>query len=136
VIKKCKDCNTVEPFHSRYCQNDEHEIVITSTKKFDKLVRDKIPEILRNDPNVESFETETSRGMYARHKLVEEATEACDAFDKDVLLTKLADLQEVMLKVAKDNNIKFDEILIRMVEKQQKYGKFDNDIVLKEIVYK
>ena len=120
------------------CYQIECKCPTVKAKKFDKMVRDKIPEILRADPNVESFLVEQlpSSRLYAREKLVEEAKEAANAIPRDELLAELGDLLEVMLKVAKDNNIKFEEILFTMVEKQQKCGKFDKNIILKEIVYK
>ncbi len=66
-------------------------------KTYDKLVRDLIPDIIRGDGHacaVETLDNEAFRRAL-RNKLVEEAQEAADASDDD-LVTELADLQEVV----------------------------------------
>jgi predicted house-cleaning noncanonical NTP pyrophosphatase (MazG superfamily) len=67
-------------------------------KLYDKLVRDRIPEIIRNSGNTcgtETFEDDSAFRGALRDKLVEEATEAANAPDTD-LATELADVREVI----------------------------------------
>jgi predicted house-cleaning noncanonical NTP pyrophosphatase (MazG superfamily) len=65
---------------------------------YDKLVRDRIPEIIRQSGSTCGTEVFTDDGAFRsalRNKLVEEAGEAANASDED-LAAELADLQEVI----------------------------------------
>lgn len=65
---------------------------------YDKLVRDRIPDIIQNDGHlcgVETLEDNQAFRRALREKLIEEATEAANAPDTD-LAAELADLQEVI----------------------------------------
>src|SRR5687768_4382983 len=66
-------------------------------QQYDKLIRDRIPEIIR--ANGEECVVEVMADDNYRHalrrKLIEEATEAANASSAD-LLTELADLREVI----------------------------------------
>jgi predicted house-cleaning noncanonical NTP pyrophosphatase (MazG superfamily) len=67
-------------------------------KVYDKLVRDRIPEIIRESGStcgVETIGDERAFDQALREKLVEEAREAATASDAD-LAAELADLQEVI----------------------------------------
>src|SRR4051794_38280974 len=67
------------------------------SQEYDKLIRDRIPEIIRENGDecvVEVMANEEYRRAL-RRKLVEEATEAAEAASGD-LPTELADLQEVI----------------------------------------
>src|SRR5688572_18319254 len=67
------------------------------SKEYDKLVRDRIPTIIRESGEecaVEVMNEEDYRRAL-RRKLVEEATEAAEA-SSGQLITELADLQEVI----------------------------------------
>ena len=66
-------------------------------KVYDKLVRDRIPDIIRQSGSecaTETFSPDEFRRAL-RDKLVEEAREAANASDDD-LLTELADVEEVV----------------------------------------
>lgn len=67
------------------------------SQEYDKLVRDRIPEIIRRngDECVVEVMTDEDYRRALRRKLVEEATEAAEA-SPDELATELADLQEVI----------------------------------------
>ena len=102
-------------------------------KIFNKLVRDKIPELL--DKNGGETETEILDDKkyvkYLFNKLKEECEEVITATSKENLAEELADLLEVMKAIAKTNDIDFEEIeKIRKV-KQEKCGGFDRKIFLK-----
>ena len=67
-------------------------------KVYDKLVRDRIPDIIRQSGSecaTETFSPDEFRRAL-RDKLVEEAREAANASDDD-LLTELADVEVVVL---------------------------------------
>jgi len=67
-------------------------------KLYDKLVRDRIPEIIREAGSTcaaETYRDDSAFRRALRNKLIEEAGEAANAGDED-LATELADLQEVV----------------------------------------
>jgi predicted house-cleaning noncanonical NTP pyrophosphatase (MazG superfamily) len=109
-------------------------------KTFDKLVRDNLPDILHKDANVRDFSytyiTDDKLNEYVRNKLVEEATEVLNATSQKEVLAELGDLYEIMIKVATANGIKPHEIIHAASTKASKYGTFNKNIILKEIIYK
>ena len=102
-------------------------------KIFNKLVRDKIPEML--DKNGGETETEIlDNEKYIGclfNKLKEECEEVITADSKENLAEELADLLEVMNAVAKTNNIDFAEIENIRTAKKEKRGGFERKIFLK-----
>lgn len=102
-------------------------------KVFDKLVRDKIPEML--DKNGGETETkilndeEYIKCLY--EKLKEECNEVIEADSRKDLIEELADLHEVILSLAKAKNIGMEEIESTRIKKREKRGGFDSKIFLK-----
>ena len=100
-------------------------------KKFNKLVRDKIPEILES--NGQMCETEIlSDERYLEMleaKLLEECTEY--QIDKDV--DELADIMEVIYAIASARGVTEGELDRIRVEKATKNGRFKERIFLKEV---
>lgn len=99
-------------------------------KIFNKLVRDKIPEII--EANGESAEIEIlddQRFLQELHKkLFEEANE----FVEEDSVEELADLMEVIYAIARLRGIDLEEVEKIRKEKAQKRGAFDKKIFLKE----
>lgn len=101
-------------------------------KVFNKLVRDKIPEIIESHGeipttrilDISEFKRELSK------KLMEEAQEAYDAKNKDELFEELSDLYEIMLSIVKAEESSFDEIISIANEKREKRGSFEKRIFL------
>jgi predicted house-cleaning noncanonical NTP pyrophosphatase (MazG superfamily) len=98
---------------------------------YKKLVRDKIPEIIKN--NGESFETrilsDEEFEIELKKKLVEESKETALASD-DELLEELADVLELIKSIADFKNITFDQIEERRKEKLEKRGGFKKKLFL------
>ncbi len=95
-----------------------------------KLVRDKIPEIIRADgrePVVHSADAEEYR-MRLRAKLEEEVAE----FLRDENVEELADILEVLHALAKQVGADKDELEMVREKKFQKRGGFEKRIVLDE----
>ena len=96
-----------------------------------KLVRDKIPEIIRDSGN--QYETTTLSNLdyikALRQKLVEEANEAATAAP-DELAQELADVMEVMDALMAATGISPEEVREIQKEKRLKRGGFDNRIKL------
>ena len=99
-------------------------------KKYDKLVRDKIPEIIFNTgsrPKV-YIANEIEYSQHLKKKLQEEVGE----FLEDPCVQELADIQEVILSIATVNG--WDELLEReRVAKNINRGGFAKRFILVEV---
>lgn len=103
-------------------------------KVYNKLVRDKIPEIIKQNGDscvthklrVREFKTELL------NKLVEESKEVSSAKNKDELIKELADLKEVMITI--ENTYKITASMIEKVRKERnrKRGGFKKRVFLIE----
>ena len=100
------------------------------TKVFNKLVRDKIPQIIESNGEVAEVEIlDDERFLNELHKkLFEEAEE----FVEEDSPEELADLMEVLYTIARLRNIDLNEVETIRKEKAQKRGAFEKRIFLKE----
>ena len=100
-------------------------------KTYNKLVRDRIPDIIRSerrDCGTEIMaESDYRRALV--QKLVEEAQEVADAAP-DKLVAELADLLEVFDAVRSANGIRQEDILAVQRERRTQRGGFDERIRL------
>ena len=101
------------------------------SKRFTKLIRDKIPDLLsieqRNDVSSSKDLTLLS------DKLVEEATEVFEASrtnDREQVLEELADLKEISLALGRHFQISEEEIEQRRLKKLASRGGFDQHFTL------
>lgn len=101
---------------------------------FNKLVRDKIPEIIRQ--RGEAVTTELLDGealiMALKKKLVEEAYELLDAKDFQSVVAELADVREVVDTLMEKLSISKSEAGREQDQKHKARGGFDKGIVLIE----
>lgn len=98
--------------------------------KVDKLIRDKVPNYLRNR-NVQTNERVMDHDEYLerlRNKLFEEAREVIDAKNKEELTEELGDVLEVMLAYANENDISFEAVDKARIRKKNEYGGFEAKI--------
>ena len=104
---------------------------MTKKTEHNKLVRDKIPEIIRNSGN--QCETATLSNLNyieaLREKLVEEANEAAIAKPEE-LAQELADVYEVMDALMAASGIEPEKVREIQKEKRSQRGGFDNRIKL------
>ena len=108
------------------------------TTNFNKLIRDRIGEIIENEGkkyeivtlNVQSFRFELKK------KLVEEANEAMKTSTKEDLLNELADVFEVSEALMKELEITKEELFARKREKLQKNGGFEKRLFLVSVTEK
>ena len=99
-------------------------------KIYDKLVRDRIPEIIENSGNhceVEVVSDEVAL-EYLYKKLNEEVSELLD--DKN--LEEIADVIEVLFAIGKKYGYSENDILNRRKDKKSKSGGFEDNIILKK----
>ena len=98
-------------------------------KIYDKLVRDRIPEIIENSGNhceVEIVSDEMAL-EYLYKKLNEEVSELLE--DKN--LEEIADVVEVLFAIGRKYGYSEDDILNKRNEKRVKSGGFEDNIILK-----
>jgi len=98
--------------------------------KYNKLVRDKIPEIIKNKGQEVIFHI-ANKEEY-KVKLYEKLKEKIEEFLKEPNSEELADVLEVMRAICTDLGISFEELDKIRREKVKKRGGFDNKIILDE----
>lgn len=100
-------------------------------KKYDKLVRDRIPEIIKADGKECIVEVVDNKKKYEllERKLEEEVNE----FLEDKNLEELADVMEVLFGLADSLGYSEDELLAKREAKKNERGGFKEGIVLKEV---
>ena len=101
-------------------------------KIYNKLIRDKIPEIIMERgavPITKNVDNEEFEELL-KEKLREESEEFIDNNKTD----ELVDILEIVYKLADLKGIDQDELENLRVEKQQKRGGFDKGIFLEKVV--
>jgi predicted house-cleaning noncanonical NTP pyrophosphatase (MazG superfamily)/predicted RNase H-like nuclease len=99
-----------------------------SVKVFNKLVRDKIPEIIMS--NGKSCEIEVADRERRYELLEDKLKEEVDEFLEAKNLEELADVMEVLFALAKSRGYSEEELLKKRDEKREERGAFNNGIVL------
>jgi len=104
-------------------------------KVYNKLIRDRIPEIIKKDGNTADIIilSEESFNQAIKQKLIEEATEVANAETRDDILGELADLQEVMDTIKQMYNINTLEVNTIQAVKALQRGKFEKKLYLKSV---
>lgn len=101
---------------------------------YEKLVRDNIPEIIRNnneEPIIKILSDEEYK-MELEKKLCEEYNEVLDS-KGDYRIEELADMLEVMISLAELENKTFADIEKARTLKKEKRGGFSKKIYLKGV---
>lgn len=102
-------------------------------KKYNKLVRDKVPEIcLKNGaiPAIRIAKDDKEYRFYLQKKILEEALEIKKETNVNKLKDEIADLLEAINYLMKVSNISEKEIKKIREEKNKKRGGFDKKIIL------
>lgn len=106
--------------------------------KYNKLVRDNVPEIIVSDPNVIDIKIKKIKNRdellsFVANKINEEADELAEAIlagDEFKLIEELADLKCIMNKAQQLFDITAKDVSDAYKEKAQKKGEFNTDTVL------
>ncbi len=95
--------------------------------KITKLVRDRIPELMQQQGREGAVEhiDGTTLEVQLRHKLIEEAREVSEATDLSELVEELADVQEVIIALARHRKISISDIEVRRQKKLSDKGGFE-----------
>ncbi|PID84490.1 phosphoribosyl-ATP pyrophosphohydrolase [Candidatus Gracilibacteria bacterium] len=119
--KTCKNCKFWGFFNFRRMKTT-----------YNKLVRDKIPEVL--DKKGIKFETRVlskkEKLEFLLEKLKEEVGELLEAKMREERVGEFADIFEVLYALAEENNISLTEIEQMRIHKKQERGGFEEGIFL------
>ena len=102
--------------------------------EYNKLVRDRIPEIIRNNgeqPETRILSDEEYK-LELEKKLLEEYNEVLNASGND-RIEELADMLEVMISLAALEEKTLDDIVSEADKKREKRGGFKEKIYLKRV---
>ena len=107
------------------------QVGMNAVKKYNKLVRDRIPEIIAADGKRCTVETLSDEEylLLLDHKLDEELAE----YQESKSLEELADLLEVIRAVVKARGWTMEELEQVRAEKAAERGGFEKKILLKEV---
>jgi len=99
--------------------------------KYNKLIRDNIPEIIKMDGKtpITHIATDDEYRKKIYEKLKEEINEFLDRPSND----ELADILEVIYSISELHNVKIEELESLRKEKAKKRGSFKNHIILDEV---
>ena len=99
-------------------------------KTYNKLVRDRIPEIIIKNGGSPKTTTlnDVDYQTKLKEKLVEEATELLA--EKEDVLNELADVLELVISIGKNHGLKYSEIEKKRKSKNTKRGGFKKRIFL------
>lgn len=100
-------------------------------KVYNKLVRDKIPQIIEEEGKKYDIRIAEKEEIYTllEDKLKEEVAE----FIKDKNLAELADIMEVIIGLAKNLGHSEEELMKKRIEKREERGGFERGIVLEQV---
>ena len=103
-----------------------------TTTIYNKLVRDKIPEIIvaeGHECTVRTLDLEEYRQQLMR-KLIEEAKEATESFNEISLVEELSDVLEVIYALANSYGRSVQDLETVRIEKRLRRGGFDDRLFL------
>ncbi|HPZ07048.1 MAG TPA: nucleoside triphosphate pyrophosphohydrolase [Candidatus Eremiobacteraeota bacterium] len=97
-------------------------------KFYDKIIRDKIPEIIEKDGK--TFEVQTVSNDTALQYLKDKLKEEFDEFYESDNIEELSDIMEVIDAIAEKKGISFNKLLQIKEEKRKKRGGFEKNLIL------
>ena len=102
---------------------------------YNKLIRDKIPEIIRNDNQIPKIQILKKKEFIKelKNKVLEEGKELIEAKTKKEILDELIDLQELIVYIIKENKISKSEITRKRKEKNKNRGSFKKRLFLEYV---
>lgn len=99
------------------------------TKKYNKLIRDKIPEIIES--NGKTCIVEIASDEEYVQKLIEKLQEEVQEFVENPCLEELADIQEVVHSL--EHATSWGSLILAQLDKRCDRGSFKKKLILKEV---
>lgn len=105
-------------------------------KIYNKLVRDKIPNIIENDNEVPIIRilTDEEYKIELYKKLEEECHEVITSTSNEETIKELADVLEVIKSISELNGEKLDTVINKANIKREKKGGFEQKIYLEKTI--
>ncbi len=97
---------------------------------YNKLVRDRIPEIIKNKGEKAIYHT-ASEAEY-KEKLIEKLSEETQEYIRSEDVSELADILEVIYSLASLSKVSSETLEKIRIDKAQKRGSFKEKIILEE----
>lgn len=97
-------------------------------KEYNKLVRDKIPEIIRTDGK--ECEIRVAQGKEKYELLEKKLMEEVNEFLEDKNLEELVDVMEVLFGLANELGYSEEDLLRKREEKKSERGGFEDGVIL------
>jgi predicted house-cleaning noncanonical NTP pyrophosphatase (MazG superfamily) len=94
------------------------------------LVRDKVPDVLRDTDVVYKRAAEGDRKTLLQQKLLEEVGELITANDRELVLKECADVIEVVLSIGAANGLDRLEPFMEMMKKREGRGGYDDLVTM------
>jgi len=104
-------------------------------KTYNKLIRDKIPEIIRKNnavPKISELNDEQFK-IALKEKLTEEAKELLEAKTQEEILNELSDVLQLIESIAINNNLSVSDIEKQKEKKKQGRGAFEKKLYLEYV---
>jgi len=104
-------------------------------KTYNKLIRDKIPEIIKKDnavPKISELNDKEFK-IALKEKLVEEAKELLEAKTDEEILNELSDVLQLIESIALNNNQSIAQVEKQKEKKKQERGGFDKKLFLEYV---
>ncbi len=104
-------------------------------KTYNKLIRDKIPEIIKKNgaiPKVSVLDEEKFK-VALKEKLVEEASELLEAKTNEEVLNELSDVLQLLESIAQNNNTTIAEVEKQKEKKKIERGGFEKKLFLEYV---
>ena len=105
-------------------------------KIYNKLVRDKIPEIIKSnngEPIIRILNNDEYKQELER-KLYEEYLEVLETKNEEERIEELADMLEIMSALAKLENKSLEDVINIAKKKEEKCGGFEEKIFLEKVI--
>ena len=105
-------------------------------KIYNKLVRDKIPEIIKSnngEPIIRILNNDEYKQELER-KLYEEYLEVLETKNEEERIEELADMLEIMSALAKLENKSLEDVINIAKKKEEKRGGFEEKIFLEKVI--
>lgn len=116
------------------------ETNLAAENKYPKLVRDRIPEIVREHEGVDVptriLEDDAEYEESIRRKIIEEAAELAAAKTDDHTIEEMADLEELVDELLALKGLYRAQVAAAQIEKREKRGGFAKRILMLEGVEK